>query len=134
MSARIALSAGIFAILVGACAGQQQPSAPSGAATFATHCAACHGPNGEGDGPVAGTMRVTVPNLRTLTARNQGVFPAETVASYIDGRDLPASHGDRYMPIWGDVFDATGRLVNEATGADARIEAVVSYLRELQFP
>jgi len=51
-------------------------------------------------------MRVAVPNLRMLSERNEGEFPAEAVASYIDGRDLPASHGDRNMPIWGPVFRA----------------------------
>ena len=101
---------------------------------FATNCSSCHGPQGEGDGPVAGVMRIMVPNLRTLSQRNGGEFPAEAVASYIDGRRLPASHGDRIMPVWGDVFDATTRLVPGAESAELRIETVVTFLRELQYP
>ena len=103
----------------------------SGAATFATHCAACHGPQGEGNGPVAATLRVPVPNLRTLTQRN-GQFPTEWVASKIDGRSLPPAHGDRAMPVWGSVFDTTGRLIVDAGNAEQRIESVIDYLRELQ--
>ena len=102
--------------------------------TFATHCASCHGLQGEGDGPVAEVIRVTVPNLRTLSRRNGGEFPAESVASYIDGRSLPASHGDRIMPVWGDVFDATAQLVRGAVAAPSRIDAILIYLRELQDP
>jgi len=132
MQAKHYLLASLAAALVGACAAQ--PSvAPSGAQTFATHCASCHGLQGEGDGPAATAMRVTVPNLRTLSERNHGEFPAEAIASYIDGRDLPAAHGDRLMPVWGDVFATTERLVRDAGSADGRIQAVVEFLRELQY-
>lgn len=103
----------------------------SGADTFRTHCAACHGEDGRGDGPVAATLLAPVPNLRTLTQRYDG-FPADRVASYIDGRDLPAAHGAREMPVWGSVFDATGRIVPGAEAAPERIDAVVAFLRDLQ--
>jgi mono/diheme cytochrome c family protein len=122
----------VSSLLLSACA-TQSTAPPTGAQTFATNCASCHGPLGEGDGPVAAAIRVNVPNLRTLSQRNGGQFPADAVTSYIDGRDLPAAHGDRLMPIWGDVFEATGRLVANGEGAKARIDAVVAYLRELQY-
>ena len=103
----------------------------SGADTFRTHCAACHGADGGGDGPVAATLLAPVPNLRTLTQRYDE-FPADHVASYIDGRSLPAAHGAREMPVWGGVFDATGRIVPGAESAPERIDAVVTFLRDLQ--
>lgn len=121
-----------IAAFAGACA-SQGIKPPSGAETFATHCASCHGPQGEGDGPVAAVMVVTVPNLRTLSQRNGGEFPTEAVASYIDGRDLPDAHGARTMPVWGDVFDATSRLVPGAEAAEARIDRVIGFLRQLQY-
>ncbi|HEY5623114.1 MAG TPA: cytochrome c [Gammaproteobacteria bacterium] len=101
--------------------------------TFLTHCASCHGIFGEGDGPVAATIAVPAPNLRTLSERNGGVFPEEAVSSYIDGRDMPVVHGDRIMPVWGPIFDATSRIVVGADDSNARIAAVVGYLRELQY-
>ena len=107
---------------------------PSGAETFETHCASCHGARGEGDGPVAATLRAPVPNLRTLAARNGGQFPAERISSYIDGRAMPAAHGGRTMPVWGDIFGATDQLFRGAESSGERIEAVISYLRELQEP
>ena len=121
-----------LAIMLSACAASR-PAPPSGAETFATHCIACHGPLGEGDGPVAAVLSGMVPNLRTLSQRNGGEFPAETVASYIDGRSFPAAHGARMMPVWGEVFDGTTRLVNGAEGAQTRIEALVAYLRGIQY-
>jgi mono/diheme cytochrome c family protein len=111
------------------------PARPvAGSRTYETHCAACHGVRGEGDGPVAATLRAPPPSLRTLAARNGGQFPADRVASYIDGRALPAAHGGRAMPVWGGVFDATEDLIRGAEGAEERIEAVIAYLRELQEP
>jgi hypothetical protein len=77
-------------------------------------------------------MAVAVPNLRTLAERNGGEFPAEAVASYIDGRALPAAHGTRLMPVWGDVFAGTQRLVVDAVAPEARIAAVIDFLREIQ--
>ena len=104
----------------------------SGADTFATHCASCHGPQGEGDGPVAATMRGTVPNLRSLTERHGGQFPTEAVASYIDGRNMPAAHGDRYMPVWGSVFATTEQLIEGAENPEQRIDSVIDFLLQLQ--
>lgn len=112
--------------------GSEPVRVPSGAETFATHCASCHGPRAEGDGPVAATLSVNVPNLRTLSQRNHGQFPADAVASYIDGRKLPTAHGTRNMPVWGPVFDTTGRLIAGGESSAQRIQSVIDYLRGLQ--
>ena len=121
-----------LAMMLSACAASR-PAPPSGSQTFAMHCVACHGPLGEGDGPVAAVLAGTVPNLRTLSERNGDKFPADTVASYIDGRSFPAAHGARMMPVWGEVFDGTSQLVTGAEGAQTRIEGLLAYLRELQY-
>ena len=126
---RVCAIASIFALAAG-CA-LEPANVVSGATTFATHCAACHGPAGEGNGPVAATLNVPVPNLRTLTQRN-GEFPAEWVAGKIDGRDLPPAHGARSMPVWGSVFDVTGQLLENAANSEQRIAALIDYLVELQ--
>jgi mono/diheme cytochrome c family protein len=104
-----------------------------GATLFARHCASCHGPQGEGDGPVATVMQATVPNLRTLRARSNGTFPRDAIMRYIDGRDLPAAHGERLMPVWGDTFVGTGAdaQANEAQAREA-IAAITDFIAELQ--
>ena len=104
----------------------------TGARLYFNHCAACHGDDGEGTGPVAASMRVTVPNLRSLAERNGGVFPVDTVRAYVDGRDMPAAHGDRLMPIWGDVFRGPDQDADDRT-VRRRIAAIVDFISTLQY-
>lgn len=106
---------------------------PSGAQLYAQHCASCHGPQGEGDGPAAAVMQIHVPNLRTLSIRNDGVFPRAAVLAYVDGRKIPRSHGSRYMPVWGDIFawGETDRTAQER--ARRRINAIVGFVERLQY-
>ena len=109
-----------------------QPADDTGARLYFNHCAACHGAEGEGGGPVAAAMRAAVPNLRTLAQRNGGVFPADQVASYIDGRELKTAHGDRQMPIWGDVFRGPDQDTAQRT-VRRRVNALVEFLATLQY-
>jgi mono/diheme cytochrome c family protein len=103
-----------------------------GAELYATHCAGCHGSNGEGGGPLAAATATNVPNLRTLRMRNGGVFPADAVTAYIDGRETPAAHFSRQMPVWGEVFEGVDR--NEKKLVAGRIAALVGFIAELQYP
>lgn len=103
-----------------------------GVRLYFNHCAACHGDNGEGTGPVAPSLRVTVPNLRRLAERNGGMFPFDNVRAYVDGRNLPAAHGDRLMPIWGDVFLGADRTADDRT-VRRRIASVVDFISMLQY-
>jgi mono/diheme cytochrome c family protein len=105
---------------------------PDGARLFHNHCAACHGADGEGGGPVAAVMQTTVPNLRTLSKRNGGTFPTEAVTAYIDGRQAKAAHGDRQMPVWGDVFRGPEQGTAERTVRE-RIAALVAFLKGFQY-
>jgi mono/diheme cytochrome c family protein len=122
-----------MAFLASACATSTLEQ-PSGERVFATHCASCHGTMGEGDGPVAPAISVAVPNLRALNQRYGGAFPADEVARYIDGRDLPDAHGERQMPVWGDVFEATENIVSGAEAPATRIAALLEHLRAIQYP
>jgi mono/diheme cytochrome c family protein len=103
-----------------------------GARLYFNHCAACHGDDGEGTGPVAASMRVTMPNLRSLAQRNGGTFPVDAVRAYVDGRDILAAHGDRQMPIWGDVFRGADQDADDRT-VRRRIAAIVDFISMLQY-
>jgi mono/diheme cytochrome c family protein len=115
--------------LLGSAASAQEPT---GASLFIKNCASCHGSEGEGDGPVASVMSISVPNLRAIAMRNGGAYPADDVAAYIDGREQRAAHGNRTMPVWGDFLGAA-----EAENADdavrTRIAALVSFIERLQY-
>lgn len=73
----------------------------SGPELFARFCASCHGDQARGDGPVASSLAVRVPDLTRLAERNGGRFPADDVLQFIDGRIDVMAHGPRTMPVWG---------------------------------
>lgn len=102
----------------------QRPVVPTielGQALFASHCAACHGPQGGGG---------DAPDLTRYALRNGGAFPANRLAQVIDGRGIPA-HGSSSMPRWGDAFRVRPGETSQRA-ADARVEAVTRYLESLQ--
>jgi mono/diheme cytochrome c family protein len=100
----------------------------TGAQLFRTYCASCHGETARGTGPLSGQLLRAAPDLTTYTARNGGVFPGERLRQMIDGHG-PAAHGDRTMPIWGDVFK---RQENTPDDASNRIDALVQFLQSFQ--
>jgi mono/diheme cytochrome c family protein len=105
----------------------------SGEELFQQFCSACHGDSGRGDGPVAQTLNVLVPDLTRLSERRDGDFPAAEIRETIDGRSLIVAHGTRTMPVWGYEF-----WIEEGADApaesDARelIDRLVRYVRDLQ--
>jgi mono/diheme cytochrome c family protein len=76
--------------------------AMSGKELHLRFCASCHGGGGRGDGPVASSFAVEVPDLTLLARRYGGEFPRDRVARIIDGRYIIGSHGSRTMPVWGE--------------------------------
>jgi mono/diheme cytochrome c family protein len=105
----------------------------SGDELFQQFCSACHGESGRGDGPVAASLNVLVPDLTRLAERRDGRFPASEVRDIIDGRALVMAHGTRTMPVWGYEFwiEEGGDAPAEA---DARelIDRLVRHVESLQ--
>ena len=93
---------------------------------YDSHCAACHGISGKGDGPFKKYLTKSPPDLTVLAKKNGGVFPMEEVSSLIDGRQELGAHGPRDMPIWGAEFKAHEGYVR------ARILALAEYISRLQ--
>ena len=95
---------------------------------YQSSCAACHGINGKGDGPVSKELKTPPADLTVLTKNNNGVFPYDMVYQVIDGRDTSiASHGTREMPVWGYRFGPP-----QAFRFKKRILAVIDYLKTIQ--
>ncbi|HKE96535.1 MAG TPA: cytochrome c [Povalibacter sp.] len=80
----------------------------SGKQLYVQFCAACHGVQGRGDGPVASSIRVEMPDLTLIARRHGGTFPRDLVERIIDGRHILGAHGTRVMPIWGEDLGRLG--------------------------
>ena len=77
-------------------------AASSGEELYRRFCASCHGVEGRGDGPVAASLRVEVPDLTRIASRARGMDPRERIVRVIDGRHIIGAHGTRLMPVWGE--------------------------------
>ena len=129
---------GIFTALLMACAlcvraGAEDLSSYDGPGLFRAYCASCHGADGLGNGPVASSLRVEVPDLTQIARRHGGRFPADRIRRIIDGRAPRPPHGTRDMPVWGHAFRvATGRDPQSEAQSDRLIELLVQYLQSIQ--
>ena len=105
---------------------------------YINSCAACHGEEGKGDGPLAGVIETGIPDLTTLSQRNDNVFPLARVYEIIDGRADVQAHGSRDMPVWGQRYgmEAAEKYFDFEYDSEsvirARILAVAEYLHRLQ--
>lgn len=105
----------------------------SGQETYMRYCAACHGESGQGDGPVAGGLPITVPDLTRLEERKGDKFPEDVLRKIIDGREIVIVHGTRFMPVWGYEF-----WVEEGANDAAQervaiiVDNLIEYLRSIQ--
>lgn len=106
-------------------------AAVSGAYAFRTYCAACHGVDGRGDGPLTDSLRFHPPDLTLIAKRHAGEFPTEKVVRIVDGRSPVKGHGGPDMPIWGDAFRNAETGYDDAA-ARAKVRGVVDYLKTLQ--
>jgi len=98
---------------------------------FRGYCKSCHGPEGEGDGPIANSLSTPPTDLTTLASQNGGEYPFELVVKIIDGREPVPGHTTKAdMPTWGDAFSK----VENGGEADVkqRIEALAHYLGSIQ--
>jgi mono/diheme cytochrome c family protein len=115
----------------GAAAGQAQKPEDheSGAYLYKAFCAACHGEDGKGKGPVADTLPSPVPDLTTLSRAGGGTFPRDRVRRSIETGGPTAAHVPGGMPTWREAF---ARLEPSKGTADKRIQALVDYVESLQ--
>jgi len=105
----------------------------SGQETYMRYCAACHGESGQGDGPVAGGLPITVPDLTRLEERKGDKFPEEVLRKIIDGREVVIVHGTRFMPVWGYEFWVEEGADDAAQERVAIIvDNLIEYLRSIQ--
>jgi mono/diheme cytochrome c family protein len=113
--------------------GAEDLSAYNGGQLYQRFCASCHGVRGSGDGSVAPSLKIMVPDLTRIAKRHGGDFPADLVRRIIDGRAVQVPHGTREMPVWGYEFRNAG-TGDKAAGstADELVNRLLDYLRSIQ--
>jgi len=127
--------AGILAVTAGGIGMAQtfEPLDLTGEELFLRYCAACHGTDARGTGPMAPILNRLVPDLTRLAVQAGGEFPAGIIRSTIDGRSMVISHGTRQMPVWGYEFwvEEGADRVAERTAREM-INRIVMYLASIQ--
>jgi hypothetical protein len=106
-----------------------------GEALYMRYCAACHGASGGGEGDMQNFLNIHMPNLRSMSQRNDGVFPLLTTIQIIDGRSGVRAHGGP-MPLWGNVFTGETEPVIGFYGSvletRGRVLSLALYLESIQ--
>ena len=101
-----------------------------GKTAYNSSCAACHGADGKGNGPVSTELKTKPSDLTALAKKNNGVFPVETMHEIIDARKSVAAHGTREMPVWGYWFLSFGPDTQHIV--QNRISAIIDYVNRIQ--
>ena len=124
---------------VSGAAGQQPPrvliDSLAGRDSFELYCAACHGSDGRGNGPVAAGLRTAPADLTLLARGNNGAFPRDRVREFIVGTVLAPSlaaflwfsvfgGSALYLEIWQHVPLADAARAAPATALFAMFDAM----------
>jgi len=125
----------ILLVLASVLVRAQDFSGYTGAELYKRFCASCHGDQARGDGPVAKSFKIEVPDLTRIAHRHGDVFPAEQVRKIIDGRKTLSPHGSREMPVWGFEFQLEYQNAGYPDAqhrTDDLIARLTEYLRTIQ--
>ena len=78
-------------------------------------------------------LKIKVPDLTLLKKNNKGIYPMSKVMSAIDGSRAVRAHGDREMPVWGEIFrkEAEDAKYTELT-ALLKSKLIAEYVATLQ--
>jgi mono/diheme cytochrome c family protein len=119
---------------LGACVETEMPAPDEGRALFMQHCAACHGPGAQGDGPLAAELGLMPADLTRIAQRNGGALPRAQVMSTIDGyarSDAPDGMPEFGVLLEGDLvpFDSGDGM---QTPTPRKLVALLEYLESIQ--
>ena len=106
ISVVVVLAAGVAAFYLGP--HQSRSPVVSGELLYQRHCVPCHGREGRGDGPLAGSLEPKPADLTRLRAELGGSYSLDQLTQVIDGRrTIRAAHSTSQMPVWGEVFESS---------------------------
>jgi len=107
---------------------QSQPD--SGKQMYQDYCAACHGMDGKGSGPVVEFLKAPPPDLTTMAKRNDGKSVALHVKSVLTFGTGTKAHGTLDMPLWGQLFNSLSGPERQIV--QLRIANLTEYVESMQ--
>ena len=117
-------------------AGVMAGEAGQGQQLYDKYCSSCHGKDGRGKGSVSSYLKIKVPDLTLLKRNNKGIYPLDKVMTSIDGSRVVRGHGDKAMPVWGEVFETEARKTESAKypilTSLLKTQAIAEYIASLQ--
>lgn len=105
-----------------------------GRTAYQESCAACHGPNGQGDGPAARGLATGPADLTMIAARNGGIFPTNQVMSIIDGLNRESHFGSAMPEFGAGDLGETVIVEDDGLGTPVPLELLLltEYLQSIQ--
>ena len=97
---------------------------------YTSYCAPCHGTDGRGNGPVAGSLKSQPTDLTTLARLNNGKYPDVHVVSVLQFGSTTPAHGSAQMPVWGPLLGKIDTV--QAHDTQLRISNLSRYLHSIQ--
>lgn len=110
---------------------------------YLNNCAACHGRDAKGDGPVAAALTTKPYDLTLISKKHDGTFPEGLIYKVIVGHDIINSHGGTDMAVWGDRYSSTPFEADDSIAFPpheqdnqamilGRITSLIGYLESIQ--
>jgi mono/diheme cytochrome c family protein len=97
---------------------------------FKSYCAVCHGTDAKGGGPAASALKTPPADLTLLARKDGGKYPAAHVAAVLRGQTDITSHGNKEMPVWGELFSSISQ--GHDSQVQQRVSNLVDYVESLQ--
>jgi mono/diheme cytochrome c family protein len=99
---------------------------------YIDHCAACHGINGDGHGPLEHELAKPAADLRILSKRYGNPLPYDQIARFMDGRADVKAHGSRDMPVWGEEMWKNPPGKGNPNEVSEPVAKIIRYLQSIQ--
>ncbi len=129
----LAMSLGLGTLA--ACQVSEMPQAQDGRGLYQANCAACHGANGKGDGPMARAMAKAPKDLTLIAVRHNNSFPKAKVMSIIDGYARSDMDGPG-MPEFGVLLEGDEVPFDSGDGRQTptprKLVALLEYIESIQ--
>ena len=107
-------------------------SVSDGKQMLVNSCAPCHGVNGQGNGPVASSLKQRPADLTILSRDNGGKFPYVHIHAILEFGATNPAHGTSLMPVWRPIFSQVDPETTQNADRLLRMNNVIRYVASIQ--